>query len=379
MRRISIIVPVYYGRKYMEGMIRQVEDCRGRLEQEDYVELLFVNDAPDDPLPVKWESKEIHVEVMNTDCNVGIQGARIKGLKKCCGEYVQFLDQDDFIKVEYLKSQLSAIGTNDAVICRAIHAGKMWYSGENIFEKTISKEYMLGMQWGWNPIASPGQVLLKKNAIPERWTKNILRNRGGDDWLLWLYMISEGCSFALNQDVLYEHVVHKGNFSNHIVEMLQSEQEVVRIACAEKLFSDNDLLMLMDGFFKRNIMRGKEHASLKKKWDVLDKWMLLKENGIKFSEHLLGMGICRVAVYGCTVLGQCLYDEIKTDVQVQYFIDRNADRMKKKIPVYSLKSDLPEVDCVIITLIDEAEKVQREVAELLHVKVIVLKDWIMGL
>lgn len=379
MRSISIIVPVYYGEKYIAGMIRQVEACRERLEQEDYVEVLFVNDAPDAPLSEEWKSGAVHVEIINTDCNVGIQGARIKGLKKCQGEYVQFLDQDDYIKAEYLNSQLSMIGENDAVICRAIHAGKMWYSDENVFEKVVSREYMLGMQWGWNPIASPGQVLLKKESIPEMWMGNILCNRGGDDWLLWLCMIAAGCSFALNQNVLYEHVVHKENFSNHVVEMLQSEQEVVRIVHAKKLFSDSDLLLLLDGFFKRNVMRGKEHASLKMKWDVLDKWMLLKENKISFSEHLRKMGIRQIAIYGCTVLGECLYDEVKEDVYVQYFIDRNADKIKKRIPVYSLENNLPEVDCVVITLIDEAEQVRREVVDRMHRRAIILKDWIMSL
>ena len=377
MNSVSVIVPVYYGEKYMSNMIHQIEAVREGLSEEDSVELIFVNDTPNVPLPVEWDVESVQVVVINTDENVGMQGARLKGLKRCHGEYVLFLDQDDLIRPGYFYSQLMAIGDNDAAICRAVHDNEMWYSGENIFEKVVSKEYMLGMQCGRNPIASPGQVLLRKESIPDIWMDNILKHRGGDDWLLWLCMLSEECTFSLNQDILYEHVVHKNNYSNRIVEMLETEQEVIRIVQEQKIFSDSDFMMLLEGFFKRNVMRLKGYDSLIKKWDVLDRWMRLKEKHIKLSEYLLCIGCKNVAIYGCAALGKMTYDELKNDISVKYFIDRNAGEMEKEIPVYSLKNELPRADCIIITLIDEAEKVQKEIVNMLDSKTLILKDWIM--
>lgn len=377
MNSVSVIVPVYYGEKYMSNMIHQIETGREGLSEEDSVELIFVNDTPNVPLPVEWDVESVQVVVINTDENVGMQGARLKGLKRCHGEYVLFLDQDDLIRPGYFYSQLMAIGDNDAAICRAVHDNEMWYSGENIFEKVVSKEYMLGMQCGWNPIASPGQVLLRKESIPDIWMDNILKHRGGDDWLLWLCMLSEECTFSLNQDILYEHVVHKNNYSNRIVEMLETEQEVIRIVQEQKIFSDSDFMMLLEGFFKRNVMRLKGYDSLIKKWDVLDRWMRLKEKHIKLSEYLLCIGCKNVAIYGCAALGKMTYDELKNNISVKYFIDRNAGEMEKEIPVYSLKNELPRADCIIITLIDEAEKVQKEIVNMLDSKTLILKDWIM--
>lgn len=377
MNSVSVIVPVYYGEKYMSNMIHQIEAGREGLSEEDSVELIFVNDTPNVPLPVEWDVESVQVVVINTDENVGMQGARLKGLKRCHGEYVLFLDQDDLIRPGYFYSQLMAIGDNDAAICRAVHDNEMWYSGENIFEKVVSKEYMLGMQCGRNPIASPGQVLLRKESIPDIWMDNILKHRGGDDWLLWLCMLSEECTFSLNQDILYEHVVHKNNYSNRIVEMLETEQEVIRIVQEQKIFSDSDFMMLLEGFFKRNVMRLKGYDSLIKKWDVLDRWMRLKEKHIKLSEYLLCIGCKNVAIYGCAALGKMTYDELKNDMSVKYFIDRNAGEMEKEIPVYSLKNELPRADCIIITLIDEAEKVQKEIVNMLDSKTLILKDWIM--
>ena len=137
MNSVSVIVPVYYGEKYISNMIHQIEAGREGLSEEDSVELIFVNDTPNVPLPVEWDVESVQVVVINTDENVGMQGARLKGLKRCHGEYVLFLDQDDLIRPGYFYSQLMAIGDNDAAICRAVHDNEMWYSGENIFEKVV--------------------------------------------------------------------------------------------------------------------------------------------------------------------------------------------------------------------------------------------------
>lgn len=377
MNKISVIVPVYYGEKYMANMIYQIEACREYLDQEDRVELIFVNDAPDAPLSQDWHAESIQVTVLNTDRNAGIQGARLKGLQNCQGEYVLFLDQDDLIRPEYFCSQLSAIGENDAVICKAIHAKEEWYKDESTFENVVSKDFMLGMRWGLNPIASPGQVLLKKSAIPDVWTEKLLVNRGADDWLLWLYMISEKCSFARNSDILYEHVVHKENFSNHMMEMLRSEQEVVRIFQAERILSESDRLLLLDGFFKRNILRTREHYSLKTKWGILEAWTELKEKHVRFSDCLKREGLRSVAIYGCAILGKALYNELKQEMDVKYFIDRNRNAFKAEIPIYSLQDELPEVDVIIVTLVDEAEEVKKRLTVVSQAKVLVLKDWIL--
>ena len=53
MNSVSVIVPVYYGEKYMSNMIHQIEAGREGLSEEDSVELIFVNDTPNVPLDRK--------------------------------------------------------------------------------------------------------------------------------------------------------------------------------------------------------------------------------------------------------------------------------------------------------------------------------------
>lgn len=374
MKKMSIVVPIFYGEKYIPGMILQIEKCREYLDLQDYVELIFINDAPDVPILKRWESDCINISIVNSDKNMGIHGTRLKGLEKSTGNYILFLDQDDKVKPEYLFSQICAIGDNDAVVCKAIKAEKLFYSEYSIFENLLSKERML---MGWNPIVSPGQVLLKRQSIPDIWKKNILQYNGADDWFLWLCMLSENCSFMLNPEVLYEHVSSGENTSEDIVEMLRSEQEVLSVVLREQIFSAKDFSLLLDSFFSINLGRIHELNLLRRRMSALEALVKLKENDIKYAEYLKQFGIRNVAIYGCGILGEYLYTELKDDMEVKYFIDRDKNKMHKKIPIYVLNDNLPEVDGVIISLMGEEEEVKEEIRKKMSCNIFILKKWIM--
>jgi glycosyltransferase involved in cell wall biosynthesis len=125
---ISIIVPIYKGVKYTNQLIKQVEACKKQLINES-VELLLLNDDPEvyiQPLHSEW----VAIRVFNTEINLGIQGTRVKGYRYCNGEYVLFLDQDDKITDDYLKSQLKIIRQSNAatVVCKAKENGREKYN-----------------------------------------------------------------------------------------------------------------------------------------------------------------------------------------------------------------------------------------------------------
>lgn len=375
MESISVIVPIYYGEKYMAGIIEQIEACKRYMQEPYPVELVFVNDSPESPLPAGLESEFVEIVMIDSDKNVGIHGARVKGFLQCTGDYVLFLDQDDKINPEYFCSQIHALGENDAVICQAMNEGKEVYSGNNHFDDILSREYVLKI---WNPIVSPGQVLMRKAAVPMIWTEHIMQNNGADDWLLWLCMLADGWKISLNKRILYEHISQNFNTSDNVTAMLRSEQEVLRITQEQELFNDEEKRWLAQGFFRRNLARTQELYLSKKKMQMMDQWMNLREQGIRYSEYLQKSGIQTVAIYGAGMLGEHLYSELKEAVEVKCFIDRNAAGLKRLIPVYTLKETLPEFDGIIITLADGIEKVVQEIKSINNWNVFVLKNWIMG-
>lgn len=373
-KRISIVVPIYYGEKYIANMIRQIEACEKVCEENMLhvsMEILFVNDAPDDPILSHRESKTVHIVVVNSDDHVGIHGTRVRGLLGCKGDYILFLDQDDVIEPRYFLSQFQAMGDSDAVICNATQNREPRYSDvefNNIIEVLT--------EGNGNPIVSPGQVLLKKQSIPRAWIENILKHNGADDWFLWMCMLAEGCLFSLNDAILYEHVLHWNNASADIAAMAQSEYELICIAKEKNIISPSNLFVMMYSIFQKNINSIREFCFIKKKLKIMDKWMTLRENKIKFSAYLSQLGIHTIAIYGCGLLGDHLYAELREETTITCFLDRNANKLKREVDVYSLQDDFPQVDCIVITIINQVEKVKREIEEIFQGKIIIFADWI---
>lgn len=360
MCRVSIVVPIYHGSKYIPSIIRQAEECRKYVDDKTRIELLLVNDAPDDPLNMQYSSEDIEVITLDTDVNRGIHGARVRGARHCTGEYILFLDQDDKIMPQYIHSQLSKIGRADAVVCRCIHENKPYYNEDYPFEKMMCKAYML--EEGC-PIISPGQVLIRRTAVPEIWLENIMQNNCADDFLLWLSMAGGGRVFALNQDILFEHVVSYSNTSWNSLQMMESEAEMVRILKDCHAFSGEEAVRLDQMLYKIK----KKHLSnldkFRKMFYILNDWTTLREKGRRITEYLKRQGFRHIAIYGIGYLGKHLLlemEENKDDVQVRYLIDRNAKWIQTKYPVYTLEDELEKTDVVIVTLVQGEEKVVEE-------------------
>ncbi len=136
---ISIIVPLYYGNQYIPRLIHEVEVCKKKAGSLVKVELILSNDAPDSKIEANFSSDIIDILILNTTENRGIQGARVRGLKAASGDYIVFLDQDDILRPDYIRSQLFHIGDADAVVCRCIHEAKQFYNADMRLEEVITK------------------------------------------------------------------------------------------------------------------------------------------------------------------------------------------------------------------------------------------------
>ena len=62
------------------------------------------------------EKADFSVEILNNPCNLGIQASRINGLQSACGEWINFLDQDDLLFPEKYESYLKYMDQADVII-----------------------------------------------------------------------------------------------------------------------------------------------------------------------------------------------------------------------------------------------------------------------
>lgn len=111
--KISIIIPVYNTEKYIH---RCLISC---LEEQDInpeeYEIIVVNDCtPDNSMSIVREiiNQYPQVRVIQMPCNSGQPAARNAGLNEAQGEYIFFLDSDDWIHPHVLQSMYTYASTH---------------------------------------------------------------------------------------------------------------------------------------------------------------------------------------------------------------------------------------------------------------------------
>lgn len=100
MVKISVIIPVYNGEKYIKGCLKNLQ--KQTLKE---FEVIVVNDGSRDKSgqvcdELSKEDKRIKVIHQN---NYGVSNARNIGINRALGEYICFIDCDDYIDSDYLK------------------------------------------------------------------------------------------------------------------------------------------------------------------------------------------------------------------------------------------------------------------------------------
>ena len=98
---ISIIMPVYNTEAYLDMAIQSILDQA----QEDF-ELIIINDGSTDgsfAILSKWQEKDRRIQLVSQD-NQGLSAARNTGLLYAIGEFVYFMDSDDYLRPDTLSS-----------------------------------------------------------------------------------------------------------------------------------------------------------------------------------------------------------------------------------------------------------------------------------
>ena len=93
--KISIIIPAYNAAKY-------IKRCIISLLNQTYknIEIIVVNDgSTDNTLDIL---KNYDIKVINQE-NLGVSCARNNGLKNCSGDYITFVDSDDYVDKNYIE------------------------------------------------------------------------------------------------------------------------------------------------------------------------------------------------------------------------------------------------------------------------------------
>ncbi len=145
--KLSIIIPCY-------GVERFLDRCMESIVNQTLwdIEIILVDDKSPDRVPEmcdKWAKKDSRIKVIHKELNEGLGYARNTGLEIAAGEYVAFVDSDDYVtNIMYEKLYTEAKESNaDIVFCgfKTENTTGAWTDSNEVTERT---------EWNGNEIKS---------------------------------------------------------------------------------------------------------------------------------------------------------------------------------------------------------------------------------
>ncbi len=117
---VSVIIPVYNVEKYVEKCIISVLNQTYK-----NIEIIIVNDGSTDKseeIILKYVKEDRRIRYISKE-NGGLSSARNKGIETATGDYICFIDSDDWIAVNFIECLLSRIeqDKSDISICNIKH------------------------------------------------------------------------------------------------------------------------------------------------------------------------------------------------------------------------------------------------------------------
>ncbi len=126
MYKISVIIPAYNSEKYISSCLNSIIN-----QSFDDFEVIVINDGSCDKtgeIALEYAKKDKRIKYFSQK-NKGPSSARNLGIKEAKGEYILFVDCDDWLNSDYLRELYGAIIKNgsDIAVSNLIRKGKYKY------------------------------------------------------------------------------------------------------------------------------------------------------------------------------------------------------------------------------------------------------------
>lgn len=134
--KVSIILPVYNVEKYLK-------ECFESIKKQTYknIEIIFIDDGSTDNSKImvdEFKKLDKRVKVIHKQ-NGGVSSAKNKGLEVATGDYITFIDPDDYVTEEYIEYLLKLSINNNS----EISISKVFFDNYNMKENNDSRIELL--------------------------------------------------------------------------------------------------------------------------------------------------------------------------------------------------------------------------------------------
>lgn len=209
--KLSIIVPVYGVEKYIDKCLNSL--VKQSLKE---IEIIVVNDGTKDnsqKIVDKYVKKYPDKIKSYIKENGGQGSARNYGLKKASGEYIGYVDSDDFVEKDMYKKLYNKAKENnyDIVVCGNYNVSED-YQNKNIDAfinnyNTDLENIFFGKMAVWNKIYKRDILIKNKLEFKEKvWY---------EDLAFTLKAIMNSNTFAFIDEPLYDYLIREGSTMNN--------------------------------------------------------------------------------------------------------------------------------------------------------------------
>lgn len=238
---ISVIIPVY-------GVEKYIAQCLEAVINQTYknLEIIVINDGTKDrsaDIAKEYAAKDSRIKVYDFK-NGGLSVARNRGLEIATGEYISYLDSDDWLDTKMYETLLETAMKNEAdmVKCGIIETNgaaeeKITFSDVKIInneQHKAFKNYFKGILWtlAWNGLYK--KELAKKVKFPDNVVHEDNYSSG-----MFLYLAKKviAMPFCLNYYRVNDAGISKGGVKkplDKILAIIKLKQDLLKLGFADK-------------------------------------------------------------------------------------------------------------------------------------------------
>ena len=244
---VAIVIPVYNASKF-------IDKCLDSILKQTYsnIEVILVNDGScDNSLEIlrEYEKKYKNIHVYSWD-NHGASASRNYGIEKSRGDYILFIDSDDWVDNDYVEKLVDGIGNNDFVV-----SGYQRYNDSKLICKKVPKNCI----WSAYKYNSSCGKLYRRSFIENNHLKFSSKYKIGEDMFFTLSAISYTDKIGILEYAGYDNYANVESVTNSVNKnkdtrntmMLDLMKDILKIV-EKSQYVDFDMLIFF--FLKTSVM-----------------------------------------------------------------------------------------------------------------------------
>jgi glycosyltransferase involved in cell wall biosynthesis len=236
MPRVSVVIPLFDLKQYVGEAIDSVL-------QQTYpnIEIIVVDDgSTDNPETVLSDYRD-HIKLITQE-NKGLASARNTGIRNSEGEYLVFLDADDYISPEKIEVEVEVLEKHSAT--GWVYENSLAFDEDGQFIRRIPQDFLLpnedppqGMVFQrliLTNFMTVNSVMIRKTTLLAVGTFDESLRGGFEDWDLWLRISPKNEVRYIDEDLAFVRI-RTGSLSSQInaIPFLLAKLRVIKKICQQ--------------------------------------------------------------------------------------------------------------------------------------------------